>query len=268
MKGQEVLRLKARWIQRRGSVLCGGCPQRSCSGDASSTGVEPDPETPYPQRVATVQERANQAGEDGTFLGGPLQHFERVGRLQLATLLQQGLSPYSRVLDVGCGALRGGYWLLHFLEPNRYYGIEPNKAMLQIGLDRILEPGLEDQARPTFAHNDDFDFTVFGVRFDYVLARSVWTHASKSQIETMLDSFNQVAAPGGVMLTSYLPTGLRPWKDYKGAGWVGRSHESGEAGIVRHKPGWITSVCRARGFTVRELPGKTLGQVWLRIERV
>jgi hypothetical protein len=37
------------------------------------------------------------------------------------------------VLDVGCGALRVGYWLIHFLEPENYYGIEPKKRMLGTG---------------------------------------------------------------------------------------------------------------------------------------
>jgi hypothetical protein len=81
--------------------------------------------------------------------------------LQLVTLLQEGLQPHSKVLDVGCGCLRGGYWFIHFLNPRCYFGIEPNREMLQVGLDHILEPGLTDLAGPSFSHNDDFDLSVF-----------------------------------------------------------------------------------------------------------
>ena len=50
------------------------------------------------------------------FLGVPLEHFESGGREQLTYLLRAGLNPHSKVCDVGCGVLRAGYWLIHFLE--------------------------------------------------------------------------------------------------------------------------------------------------------
>ena len=72
-----------------------------------------------------LQDRAERLAQD-MFLGGPVETFEAIGRLQLITLLRCGLYPDSRVLDLGCGSLRGGYWLVHFLRPERYFGIEPN----------------------------------------------------------------------------------------------------------------------------------------------
>jgi SAM-dependent methyltransferase len=203
---------------------------------------------------------------DRVFVGGPVKDFEQVGRLQLITLLEQDLDPQSKVLDVGCGCLRGGYWLIHFLDPCCYHGIEPNREMLQAGLDSILEPGLADEKEPAFACNDDFDLDVFdGARFDFVLARSIWTHASKTQIEKMLDSFSEVAADGGVLLASYLRARL--FRDYKGSGWVGRSHESDTPGLVTHSFPWIRQACENRGLTVTELDSRELNnQRWLRIE--
>lgn len=136
-------------------------------------------------------------------LGGPPEEFERVGRLQLEVLIHEGLTFDSKVLDVGCGALRGGYWLIHFLDRGCYFGIEPYEEMLEVGLRHILEPGVRAAKEPRFDENRDFDFTVFGTRFDFVLARSIWTHASMSEVERTLDAFRAVAAPGGAMLTSY-----------------------------------------------------------------
>jgi SAM-dependent methyltransferase len=214
---------------------------------------------------SAVQTRA-EALADQMFVGGPVRDFEKAGRLQLITLLEHGLHPQSRILDVGCGCLRGGYWLLHFLDPGCYFGIEPNRPMLEAGLNEILEPGLADNKKPVFAHNDDFDLDAFdGTEFDFILARSVWTHASKPQIERMLDSFGRVAADGGVFLTSYLRAGR--FRDFNGEQWVGRSHESDEPGVVKHSFGWIKQACERRGLQVTELEERRVNeQRWLRVE--
>lgn len=212
-----------------------------------------------------LQTRAEAIAED-VFLGGPPEDFESAGRLQLVTLLEQGLTPGSRVLDVGCGCLRGGYWLIHFLDPGGYFGIEPNRTMLQAGLDNILEPGLAEAKQPRFAHRDDFNLDCFdGLRFDYFLARSIWTHASKSQIEAMLDSFSDASVDRGVLLASYLKA--RPLGDYKGDKWIGKSHESDASGLVRHSFRWVRETCERRGLKVAELGQHAFnGQRWLRIE--
>jgi SAM-dependent methyltransferase len=202
------------------------------------------------------------------FSGGGVAGFEKMGRLQLITALREGLNPWSKVLDIGCGALRGGYWFIHFLAPDCYFGIEPNREMLAEGIERILEPGLVDEKRPRFDHNSDFDTSVFGEKFDFFIARSVWTHASKDQIGTMLDGFASETTENGVFLTSYLPSGLFKHRDYQGRGWIGRSHESSEGGYVYHSPKWIAAECEARGLSMRSLRDDySNGQVWLRIEQ-
>jgi hypothetical protein len=65
--------------------------------------------------MKTLMERANELDAEGIFLGGPAKLFETAGRTLLITLLSEGLTPSSKVLDIGCGCLRGGYWLIHFL---------------------------------------------------------------------------------------------------------------------------------------------------------
>lgn len=214
-----------------------------------------------------VTERANQLAAEGIFLGGPAPLFGTAGRILLMTLLNEGLTPGSRVLDIGCGCLRGGYWLIHFLDERRYFGIEPNVRMLEAGLRILLEPGLADLKKPRFDHNTDFDFAVFGETFDFFVARSIWSHASKEQIQTMLDAFVKTAREGATFLTSYLkPTLFR--KEYAGRGWVGRSHECNTPGMVRHRPGWIRSECAQRGLVAEEITDKTFNfgvQTWIRI---
>jgi SAM-dependent methyltransferase len=216
------------------------------------------------------------------FVGGPVKQFASVGRMQLEMLLHEGLWPQARVLDVGCGCLRGGYWLMHFLDRGCYFGIEPNAAMLQAGLDVIVEPEVVDSADAHFSHNDGFDFSEFGVAFDFLLARSVWTHASPQQIATMLDSF-VATSPAGVLLASYRPADPLPalaarWPDLarripvRGADeardWVGRSHQSDASGIVRYPFRRLAEECERRRLRVRQLDyGVANDQRWLRIEK-
>ena len=216
-----------------------------------------------------LQERANKLKAEGAFLGGPVEVFETAGRKVLITLLSVGLSPESRVLDIGYGCLRCGYWLIHFLDKGCYFGIEPNIDMLNTGRKYILEPQLEEIKNPSYDSNSVFDFTVFNEKFDFFIARSIWTHASKQQIKIMLDGFVSTANAGGIFITSYIRA-IPLLNDYKGANWVGKSHESNTRGVVRHNLGWIKTVCAERGLIVNEIKGEAYNfghQTWLRIKR-
>ena len=99
------------------------------------------------------------------------------------------------------------------------------------------------------------------------MARSIWSHASKPQIEASLDSFARDAAGAGVLLASYLPARTRD-KDYRGASWVGTSHESDVPGCIHHDRRWIRAACERRGLVVRTLGRDvTYRQWWLAITR-
>src|SRR5882757_763687 len=159
------------------------------------------------------------------FFGVPLENFEFAGREQFTYLLQAGLNPDSKVLDIGCGVLRAGYWLIHFLDPGCYCGIEPHKGRLETGTHSIVEPEVMQCKAPRFDTNPNFDTSVFGEKIDFFLAYSIWTHAAKPQIQTMLDGFIRDSNDSAAFLVSYLPSGWRH-ADYTGDQWFGTSHES------------------------------------------
>lgn len=251
---------------------------------------------------STLHERAAAVAQQVP-LGGPLSEFEQVGRLQLEVLIHEGLCPRSNVLDVGCGALRGGYWLMHFLEPGRYFGIEPYRQMLEAGLEHIVEPEVVEAKHPRFDSNTQFDFSVFGVRFDFVLARSIWTHASMDQIKTMLDRFVAVAAPGALLVASYfrwpppirtsprffssvllsqrerlyerLPGARDVLDRYFGTRVAGFTNPVAPDGgaqclpakMIPHTFGQIRQACQSRGLSARDLDyGMVNNQRWIRIQ--
>ena len=159
------------------------------------------------------------------FLGFPPEDFERGGREQFIYMLNSGLSPDSKVLDIGCGVLRAGYWLIRLLDAGCYCGIEPHAGRLEMGINTFLDSETLANKRLRFDNNPHFDASVFGEKFDFLLAYSIWTHASKSQIQALLDSFVRDSKDTGVFLTSYLPAGeINP--DYEDDGWKGTIHES------------------------------------------
>ena len=214
-----------------------------------------------------VQSRAEEMMLRHGFLGVPTETFAKAGHKQLMALIDEGLQSESKVLDIGCGCLRAGYWLVHFLDADGYHGIEPARQRMECGLKYLFTTEELKLKRPRFDCNSHFDSSVFNTRFDFFLAGSIWSHASKRQVGITLDSFVRDSTAGGVFLASYLPAQSSK-DDYQGDLWVGTSHESDIPGVISHSLNWIEENCERRGLVVRQLPGEAFdGQVWLRIRR-
>src|SRR5690606_22363517 len=64
-----------------------------------------------------------------------------IGPLQRDFLAAQGLRPDHNLLDVGCGALRGGVPLAGYLDANRYYGIDISQRLLDAGYEKEAHGG-------------------------------------------------------------------------------------------------------------------------------
>lgn len=218
--------------------------------------------------MSRVQRRAEEMMDRHGFVGVPRETFEAGGRAQFVRLLRHGLLPESRVLEIGCGVLRVAWWLVRFLDADRYRGIEPALDRVELGREYLFRGEDLEARRPRFDGNAEFDTSVFGERFDFFLAGSIWTHCGKRQIETMLDGFLANTVENGVFLTSVLPAESAE-DDYLGEDWVGTSHLSATPGIVRHSLAWVEGVCARRGLAVEFFPELDCdSQPWLRIERV
>jgi cyclopropane fatty-acyl-phospholipid synthase-like methyltransferase len=107
--------------------------------------------------------------------------WDEVGRLQFDFMTSKGLTPNSTLLDVGCGALRGGVHFVRYLNDGNYHGIDINKSLLKAGEQELRQAGLggkEVHLRQT----DDFDASEFGVKFDFGISVSLLTHVCANQI--------------------------------------------------------------------------------------
>jgi hypothetical protein len=212
--------------------------------------------------VPRFQQIGNSIHAQDVFVGCPVELFELTARDPLCLALIEGLNRDSAVLEVGCGCLRVGYWFINFLNTGRYCGIEPNERMLDLGRQQVLGD-LAGDKQPRFSLKDDFDFRVFETSFDFVVAFSIWSHASKRQISSMLDAFKQIAKPGAKFLASWFPP-QEGISDYQGTSWVGRSHQSNQPGVVAHDPNWLIAAASSRGLGLRFFNDfTTVAQNWL-----
>jgi SAM-dependent methyltransferase len=128
---------------------------------------------------------------------GFVEEWEEHGRAQFDFLVGHGLEPQHRLLDIGCGPLRGGVHLIRYLEPAHYYGVDKNAAVLETAADVELERyGVRDR-NPTLVPMENFDFLSLGQSFDYAWAQSVFTHLPLNSIIRCVMNVERVLQPGG-----------------------------------------------------------------------
>ena len=146
---------------------------------------------PTGENVSRLQDAGEQMISRHGFLGVPAETFADAGRRQFVALLNEGLNPESKVLDLGCGCLRTGCWLIRFLDRGSYHAIEPARERVEYGLEYLFFGSEITLKQPRFEFRSDFDSSGFGVSFDFFLAGSIWSHASKGQIQTSMDAFDR-----------------------------------------------------------------------------
>lgn len=145
---------------------------------------------------------------------GPADRWDKQAAHQFTLLVKQGLRGRHRLCDVGCGSLRAGRLFIPYLDRDCYFGIEPEGWLLTEGLDLHVGAQLMANRRPHFLVGRDFPLQDFGVEFDYVLAQSIFTHASQDQIRDCLRNAAECLAPDGQILANWAKG-----KDFTGEGW-------------------------------------------------
>jgi ubiquinone/menaquinone biosynthesis C-methylase UbiE len=143
--------------------------------------------------------------------------WDEVGQLQFNCMLKEGLKPGHKLIDIGCGCLRGGVHFIRYLAPGNYFGIDMNQSLLDAGYS--IE--LTDSERTKLPSNqlkcgNDFNFEVFGANFDYAIALSVFTHLPLNHIRVCLERLVDVMLPGSRFLATFfeLPANVPSWVDH------------------------------------------------------
>lgn len=134
---------------------------------------------------------------------GDVKSFEARGLIVRDILREEGLQRDSKVLELGCGALSSGRFLIDYLDQDCYVGIEPAGWLVEAGLKGIPEMKGLMVKRPRFLWRTDFDAQETAMKFDYVVGHSVLSHAAAWQLPLMLANARRVMNPGGKLVLSF-----------------------------------------------------------------
>jgi len=122
----------------------------------------------------------------------------------LDILLKHGLKENSKILDIGCGALNLGRVLIPLLNKGCYHGIEPNMWLLKYAFEEEIGKDIFYIKDPKFNDNSNFDLGVFGTKFNFIVAHSIFTHAPMSNIEKCLSEVKKVLESDGVFFFTFI----------------------------------------------------------------
>jgi len=128
--------------------------------------------------------------------------WEELGALQFSFLRRRGLQPQNRLLDLGCGALRGGVRFIRYLDAGHYYGIDINASLIEAGKRELEEERLGDK-NPHLLVNDKFEVGRFATAFDCAIAVSVFTHLPVNHIVRCLTEVGRALKPEALFFASY-----------------------------------------------------------------
>jgi len=200
---------------------------------------------------------------------GPPDKYDVVAALQFTVLARLGLREGHTLLDLGCGSLRAGRLFIPYLLPDRYFGIEPEQWLIDEGIRHELGQDLIRLKRPVFSNDTNFTLTVFGQRFDFILAHSVFSHASEPQIRRCLAEADRALTANGIFVatffegrSSYSDTAWQ-YPDPVAYRWEDLSRFVADAGLIVRRlriqhPNHQTWTAIVRPDRVSDLPGSLL----------
>lgn len=179
---------------------------------------------------------------------GPPQFYDFMGASQFRLLTTLGLRDHHKMLDFGCGSLRAGRLLIPYLLPGNYYGVEPNKWLIEEAIEKEVGQDQIRIKRPNFDHNSDFNADVFGTKFDFIVAQSIFSHCGPDLIATALSSFKRALSDGGLILATFVHVGsIGIHEEFTGNGWI-------YPGCVAYRPETILSYIRDAGLFGEWIP--------------
>jgi SAM-dependent methyltransferase len=190
---------------------------------------------------------------------GPPEEYDLMGATQFRLACTLGLRSSHRLLDFGCGSLRAGRLFLPYLDAGCYFGIEPNKWLIDEAVQEIGRD-LFELRRPTFDHNSAFEIP-FAERFDFVVAQSICSHTGPDLTRHLLPNLRAALNHDGLLLMTFVEGAT----DNVLEGWV-------YPGCYTYRPATIITYFREAGLIAVRLPWYHPRQTWyaaaLRIERL
>lgn len=175
---------------------------------------------------------------------GPPNRYDLIGAYQFMLLVELGLRENQKLLDIGCGSLRAGRLFIPYLNPGNYYGIEPEKWLVEEGIKNEVGEDLIRIKKPSFLYADDWNFSRFDTSFDYLVAQSIFSHASQSQIAICLENSKPCMKDTSVLVANF----SLGQEDYQGSDWI-------YPGVVAYRHKTIVNMVEKAGLTCVRING-------------
>jgi cyclopropane fatty-acyl-phospholipid synthase-like methyltransferase len=156
-------------------------------------------------------------------LVGPGDLWDVKRRFQIEFLQRTGLKPHHRLLDFGCGTLRGGIPIIDYLDAGNYIGLDVRTETLKEACVELEESGL-DVKYPTIMHCHNLSFISFHDGFDFIWAFSVLIHLSDEKIDQFLAFASKSLSPSGIIYANVF-LGNQPDGTWRNFCLVRRTHD-------------------------------------------
>lgn len=143
---------------------------------------------PHAERIRKWGHRKYVGGDDAEAWYG-------IGKRQYHFLVAQGLASHHVFLDVACGSLRLGQYLIPMLDKGNYFGLEAERSLVEAGIEQEMIFDLVRKKEPTFMFGYDFDLS-HCKGYDFAMAQSLFTHLTPEDIGRCLASVSRVAKEG------------------------------------------------------------------------
>lgn len=134
---------------------------------------------------------------------GPPETYDTCCAMQFNLLTFLGLREDHFLLDIGCGSLGPGKLFIPYLLPGHYFGIEPEQWLIDEGIENELGRDMVNIKAPVFSNDTDFTCTVFGQKFDFILAHSIFSHASQAQISRCISQAKECMKPSSIFAATF-----------------------------------------------------------------
>jgi SAM-dependent methyltransferase len=147
---------------------------------------------------------------------GPPKDYDLVSAMSFNLLTACGLRQSHRLLDVGCGSLRLGRLLIPYLNPHNYFGLEPNKWLVDEGLKYEVGGSLVEVRQPEFIYDTGLTSLPSELKFDYVIAQSIFSHTGPDLLERWFEDISAHLSDNGLLLA----TVIEGDEDCTDSGWI------------------------------------------------
>jgi cyclopropane fatty-acyl-phospholipid synthase-like methyltransferase len=156
-------------------------------------------------------------------LVGSPELWERQRRFQFEFLTSRGLAPEHRLLDIGCGTLRGGIPLIEYLQTGHYAGVEARASVLEEARKELAEAGLEHK-HPVLINASDASQVALAAPVDFAWAFMALIHMPDETAGGYLALLAENLSEGGQFYGN-VNIGEKPQGSWQGFPVVTRSHE-------------------------------------------